>query len=335
MNDFEPSGQTKPKAGFARIALLLCVAWLLAGALFKLYKGSPNDLPESVQEMSPLGLYDTFRWAIALELCIAALAIFWARVGWVFVAMIYAIFLGILGMLVAEGATNCGCFGSSVTLKPWHMMTIDGVLLLLLLISQPWKRFGSGASAGKRLAVLVPIFAIAFWLPWTKHQEIDFGPDPGVVVDGSDDGNQDPASPGPGTAKVDTGKAVFHELKTDTWEGAMWFETDAFLLSHPPDALGNIPVPAHVVVYRKSCEHCQAHIEELALNPIPDKAVVLLRIPEIDDANVPNVIELKPDGAIEVELQPLERGYAIHTPSSFDIDEAFMVQNFVEHKEDE
>ncbi len=328
MNDFDPSGSRRASTGPARLALLLCVAWLLVGALFKLYKGSPNDLPASVVELSPLGLYDTFRWAIALELCIAATAIFWPRVGWVLITALFGVFLAVLGMLIREGAENCGCLGSTVSLKPWQMASIDGALLLFLLLTQPWKRFRSGGA--KRLAILVPIFAVSFWLPWTKHQEIDiekFG-----KVENPD--TQDPATGEQAPKEKIEDKIVFYELKTETWEGSMWFETDVFKFSYPEDALANLPVPAHVVVYRKSCEHCQAHIEQLALDPILDKAVVLLRIPEIEDAKVPNVIELKPEGALEVQLLPLERGYAIHTPSSFDIDEAFMIQNFVEHHDE-
>ncbi|HRV81378.1 MAG TPA: hypothetical protein P5218_08080, partial [Planctomycetota bacterium] len=122
----------------------------------------------------------------------------------------------------------------------------------------------------------------------------------------------------------------FYLFSPKTWEGQMVFDLDLARFTDPAGAIETITPPAHVVLYRKSCDHCKAHLEELALNPPADQSMVLVRIPELDDANVENIIELKPEGALEIELVPLPRGYGITTPLSFDVDEAFLVNSVTE-----
>ncbi|MEZ6019155.1 MAG: hypothetical protein R3F17_03380 [Planctomycetota bacterium] len=297
-------------------AILLAVAWLATGALFKLYKGSLNDLPPVVLERSPFGTYDTFRGAIAVELCIAALALIWPRVGWVLLAAIYAVFLGILGLLIQSGAESCGCLGSSVTLKPWMMATIDGTLLALLLASKPWKNFGKTKAPALRLVALVPIFLLAFWMPWTKFITPKDKP-----VDTTTFGG-DPPPP--------SQDIQFAELQPSTWEGQLIYDLDLFQWAENPGVANELPIPSHVVLYRKSCEHCRDHLAQLANEDDGSRQFVLIRIPEIDDENVPDAIELKPGSALEMQLRPLERGYMVHTPTSFDIDEGMMVSGVTE-----
>ncbi|MGK0482373.1 MAG: hypothetical protein ACJAQ3_002352, partial [Planctomycetota bacterium] len=114
--------------GFALSAGML---WLLVGALYKLFEGSPNDLPKIVTDMSPLGSsWETMRAAIIIELAVVGLVLAKPRLGWVFLVGALGTFLAILYPLVQEGAASCGCFGSSITVKPETMMAIDGGLLV-------------------------------------------------------------------------------------------------------------------------------------------------------------------------------------------------------------
>ncbi|MEM8711887.1 MAG: MauE/DoxX family redox-associated membrane protein, partial [Planctomycetota bacterium] len=148
--------------GFALSAGML---WLLAGALYKLFDGSPNDLPEVVKEMSPLSGWETMRAAIIVELAVVGLVIAKPRLGWLLLCGVFATFLAILFPLVQAGESSCGCFGSNVTIAPEVMMGIDGGLLLLILISRPWrlpKESGLGWSA------YVPLLAAAIAGPWMK-----------------------------------------------------------------------------------------------------------------------------------------------------------------------
>jgi hypothetical protein len=119
----------------------------------------------------------------------------------------------------------------------------------------------------------------------------------------------------------------------EEWEGQMIFDIDLAQFTNPAGSMETLPAPVHVIIYRKTCEHCQEHIAELASNyTIGDTPIALVRIPEIDDDNAPNVIELKPAGHFPIELKKLSRGYGITTPSSFDVDEGFIISNVMEIK---
>ena len=56
-----------------------------------------------------------------------------------------------------------------------------------------------------------------------------------------------------------------------------------------------------------------------------------LRIPEADESR-PDLIELRPDGAIEMELVHLPKGYGITTPMSFEVDDVFMIGSVQNHR---
>ncbi|MFT5197550.1 MAG: hypothetical protein ACI87O_000189 [Planctomycetota bacterium] len=320
MSQFNPAGSSRPSATPARLAIFLCVAWLLVGALFKLLKGAPNDLPPQILALSPLSTYDTFRSAIAVELCIAAVALIWPRLGWMLLTAVYVVFLALLKQLFDQNVKSCGCMGGSITITPLIMMFIDGTLLLLLLASRPWKTLPKTSKPILRAITLAPLFAVAFILPWTLFIEVVIPP---VTVEG----NQQVVDV-PTTDVIDG----FKEFRMEEWEGQMIFDIELAQFANTAGSMETLPAPLHVIIYRKSCDHCAEHIAELATNPLNDTPIALVRIPEIDDDNAPNVIELKPDGHFPIELKKLSRGYGIPTPSSFDVDELFMVTNVMEIK---
>lgn len=314
--------QTKSPAP-ARLALLLAVAWLGFWALMKLYKGSPNDLPPQVTELSPWSVYTTFRGVVAIELAVVALALLWPRLGWFVVSAQYAVFLGILIKLIQAGAETCGCTGSVVSLSPTAMACIDGAILIGLLLSKPWQRLPRTKLLPLRLIVLVPLLGLAVWAPWTKFVPVEL---PIILADPDE----------PAGAQGQTTAAIegdFYFFKPEAWEAQMIFDVDLarFL---PAGKVDEFPDTALVVIYRKTCEHCAEHIAELAQNPPADKPIVLLRVPEVDDATRTDVIELRPLGAIEMELVPLARGYGIPTPMSFEIDN-FMICKIQDHTKDD
>jgi len=316
--------------------------WVLAGALFKLFAGSPNDIPGSVFEYSPLGPVDTFRVAIGIEISIVALALFKPQLGWLPLALMFVIFDLVLWPLVQAGEASCGCFGSSITIPPAVMMAIDTGCLLALLVGRPWS-----ALRLERLNVLplVPLFVLAFAAPWYKFKTTTTAPkprpEPRLVVDEGDDGQPEQVEPAQtGEVPVDDSEPWvwtlpdplpdFHWFEPTEWEGQLLYDIDLYTFLD----VDLIPPDAHVVFYRQTCDHCKEHLEEMALQPVIETMLVLVRIVEVTDSPETNVIHMKPDGAIELELPALERGYGITTPLSIDV-EGMLVTKVTNHRDEE
>lgn len=344
--------------GFALACGLL---WLLAGALYKFFDGSPNDLPQPVVEHSPFGKFDTFRLAIAAEFAVVGLVLTVPRLGWIALGGIFSVFLAVLVPLALGGESSCGCFGSNVTIAPWQMMLIDGSLLGLLLFSAPWrlpKEAGLGAPA------FLPFLIVAIVAPLMKLDPPTLPtlirPD-GITAaapQGEGDGQAtdpaptgaDPDSPTGGTE--DPGPAPdeeealepsdelpeFYELRSADWTGQDFYATD--IAAFADQSMGAVLPNSHVVVYRQTCEVCKAHLEELWEEAQNDpnrwasdggasggQSLVLLRIIENKDTAENNLCELLPEPSQKVTLPALKRGYGITTPIAFDVDENFMVQN--------
>jgi hypothetical protein len=298
--------------GFALACGLL---WLLAGALYKFFDGSPNDLPQPVVEHSPFSMLTTFRLAIAAEFAVVGLVLTVPRLGWIALGGIFSVFLAVLVPLALGSESSCGCFGSNVTIAPWQMMLIDGSLLGLLLFSAPWrlpKEAGLGAPA------FLPFLIVAIVAPMMKVKSETL---PKVEV----------AAPADGLHE-------FYELRSAEWTGQDFYATD--IAAFADQSMGAVLPNSHVVVYRQTCEVCKAHLEELWEEAQNDpnrwasdggasggQSLVLLRIIENNDTAENNLCELLPEPSQKVTLPALKRGYGITTPIAFDVDENFMVQN--------
>ena len=200
--------QQKPT--FAPLTIALGLLWLAAGALFKLFEGSPNDLPGTVKELSPLSDLQTMQAAVMIELAVIGLVIAKPRLGWIFLAGTFATFIAVLYPLVQEGATSCGCFGGNIEIKPEVMMGIDGALLVLMLISMPWRM---PKDSGLGMPAFLPFLAVAVLAPWQKieaESKPTFNPalvgklrnagkeatPAGLVEDNPDGGGGEPAGEG-------------------------------------------------------------------------------------------------------------------------------------------
>ena len=344
--------------GFALACGLL---WLLAGALYKFFDGSPNDLPQPVVEHSPFDKFDTFRLAIAAEFAVVGLVLTVPRLGWIALGGIFSVFLAVLVPLALGGESSCGCFGSNVTIAPWQMMLIDGSLLGLLLFSAPWRL---PKAAGLGAAAFIPFLVVAIAAPLMK---LDPPTLPKVVrpeaitasalqdEDTSDANASSPGATGGTTPAVGAeapevapeGVEVaapsdelpeFYELRSAEWTAQDFYETD--IAAFADQSMGAVLPNSHVVVYRQTCEVCKEHLEELWEEAQNDpsrwasdggaaggQSLVLLRIIENKDTAENNLCELLPEPSQKVTLPALKRGYGITTPIAFDVDENFMVQN--------
>ena len=96
-NDRHPLGRA------AAFVIALTGLWLLAGAVFKLFWGSPNLLPQVVRDV-PLALGTTYRLAIAAELVLAMLALFKPKWGWPLLVGALLLFDVILTLWIVLGA---------------------------------------------------------------------------------------------------------------------------------------------------------------------------------------------------------------------------------------
>jgi len=310
------AAESQPSYPFRpRISLVVAALWVAAGALFKLLAGSPNDMPPSVQEWPLLEPAWTFRLAIGVELCVVILALARPRVGWLALVLLFAFFDFLLYGLVQAGDASCGCFGSSVPIKPWQMMAIDSLLLVAILVTRPWRGFQPRPLKPKALAPYFAGMLVALALPWFLFHEAQ-------VVTRTDE---------------DTGEEItevsgeWHRFEPSEWEGQMIHDTDLATFIADEGGADLIPVPAQVIIYRLSCDHCRLHFELLMQEPIVDRALVLIRVPE--PSNPTDVVTgVIPPAAVELTLRELPRGYGITTPVIFELDEFFVIGQVAEQQ---
>jgi hypothetical protein len=260
--------------------------WILTGALFKLFVGTPNDLPPVVKDFAgTLGISVTllYQLAIAIELSIAVPALLRPKLWWPFVAAQLAVFCAILLPMALRGETSCGCFGSKVTIPPWAMLAIDGTLLAALLAARPWR------SDRPRRKLLVPIGAalVAAWaLPF------------GLVGSGL-------AAPGSADPVAEAGRWL--DWNPQTWAGKSLRESG---LASVID-VELYPQDSTWVIYSPTCEHCAAYLRRVAgeFEQAP-KMYVLVQLPVL--AGAPVEVDLKPPGE-EVAL-PADIEYVLTPP---------------------
>lgn len=293
-------------------AYLVCAvigAWILAGAAFKLFLGSPNDLPPVVKDV-PLAIGLTYRLAIAIELVFACLAFLKPRWAWPLLVAQLLVFDAILFSQLRAGSESCGCFGSKVPITPATMMAIDSVLLVGLLLTRPWRTL---TAKGAPAAVVLIACAALFAMPWLLNREVE--PDlqpvrPSATAAMTPEGGGGDA-PATTPAPPATSKGGWVQLDIESWVGKDLGETPLAnwidVYSLPPDALW--------VVYRMTCDHCAEHLDLLTDQEVGQRDLVLLRLKEKHDTDENRVVHRVPEGdfVFEAEL-PDTVDYVITTP---------------------
>jgi len=277
--------------------------WLAAGALFKLFEGSPNDVPESVRDLSPFGALNTMRVAIGVELAVVGAVIALPRIGWLFLAALYCVFIGALLPLALSGETSCGCFGGNITISPWLMLGIDASLLVAVLATKPWRALPKESGLG--FVALLPILAVAAYAPYKKIQEADLptierrapvafsapvipngtpvspsrgtapeaSPNAASGVAGSPDLTSEVA-PTPDVAETTTPAnpaelvlPEYRELRITDWVGQDVWDTELTYFyeagANAGFAQGAFMPNSHVIVYRQTCHVCKEHLEKV------------------------------------------------------------------------
>jgi len=226
---------------FTPLAVRLAALWLAAGAFFKLFAGTPADLPRSLLDALPREHWGLLlESAVAAELTITFVALLRPRHAWPAVVAVFLLFEVVLVDGLLAGDSSCGCFGASVVFPPWLMMGIDGMLLLAILLSRPWRSRARPIGP----VVLAPVAAVlCIVLPfWYIEDELRW-----------------------------------YELDITSWSDQFVYDTE--LSSVLPD-LEAMPVDGLYVFYRPDCEHCSHHLQEIAMADDGSRPIVLIRIDE-------------------------------------------------------
>ncbi len=272
-------GSVRGKVG-AVLCRIVVPAWVLTGAVFKLLSGTPATLPQLFQStakdlgiaMDPL-LYTLIGlelFAVGVMLCIGRFARLMAGF------MLGSFVLILIGEIINR-AESCGCFGGTIEIKPWQMLTIDGALLLGVIV------LGASRTKAVRQALTKPA-AIAFGLlllgfsvsfagkfllhPPTEQEAIPSGD------------NVDPTiNPNPLPLPANW---YFDDMSTLV--GKPWRELEIFQLMPrwPKDMDSEKRI---VVFYSRSCDHC----EEMFLYDLSDPALGAL-VTAIQMPFSPNVL---------------------------------------------
>lgn len=282
-----------PRRKLATTAIAVAALWILAGALFKLFRGTPKDLPQLVRDL-PLALGLTYKLVISAELAVALVALLRPRWGWPLVVLLLLVFDAVLTQQIAAGEESCGCFGQDFPIPPWGMLVIDTALLAFVVLTRPWSaRLGRGAP----LAVLAVALAVAIGGAWLVDRQL---PD-------------DPAGGGEPTL---TPLGQWVELDLASWVGKDLAETPLArwldVYQYWPDALW--------VLWRQTCEHCAEHLAHLALTETGERSLVLLQLEEEHDTEANRVVHSLPQGDFVLQASlPDTVDYVVTTPAEMEV----------------
>ena len=283
------------KRDLTPLAVRLAVLWIAAGAFFKLFAGTPNDLPQAVRDF-PLGIDLIYKLAIGAELSIFFAALLRPRLVWPAVMALFLVFEGVLSLGLAAGDASCGCFGTNVIISPLLMMIIDGVLILGILATRPWRSRAKGVGS---LWLIPAVVAVSIAAPFLYIGK------PSIGVEGG---------------KLTVRYVV---LDIEKWVGQYIYDTE---LARLLPELDNLPTDGIYAFYRSTCEHCAAHMEELAMNDNGTEPIVLLRIIEKDDNEENWMVRTRPTGPHVTELSLPEGEYYLETPADFRLEGGIVVE---------
>jgi hypothetical protein len=301
----------------APAVIRLVGAWVLVGALAKLFVGTPGDLPPVVLKL----LHDpdlAFRLVISCELAVVAFALITPRLGWPLVCALMLAFLVVLGEMIAAGKTSCGCFGGKIQIRPEVMFGIDLVAFVSLLAVKPWS---VAPATGVRLLLLTPALVLAVAAPWIVIPGQDAGDGNGHVVTGSGPqsrgaGSRPAGSGGSQTPPAGGFRRGYVVLKPTEWVGKPLAETQLAKYIPIEKFEGWDRGGSTLVLYRSSCEHCAKHLERLAKDK-SGTVYVLVLVPEAPGTK--NVIKIKPEVPVEVSL-PEDQDFFVDVPYEIVLD---------------
>jgi hypothetical protein len=279
------------RSRLALACIWLISAWVLTGAVFKLFWGTPALLPGVVRDL-PIELGLTYNLAIGIELAIAGVALSKPRWGWWMQAALLVVFDLVLTTQIAAGETNCGCFGAKLSVDPRVMLAIDTALLAALFLVRPWSCLGGGLPP----VAPVALSALGLALPWIFDRQVDR------------------------TDVVSGGKPIegeWIELAVEDWVGKEIWDTP---LGQPPlDRyldVNQLPLDGLWVFWRANCEHCAEHLARMAEKEHGERLITLVQLEEEHDTLANRVVHSLPDGNfVQNARLPASIAYVLQTPA--------------------
>lgn len=304
---------THSKASWAEFVVRVAGAWLLLGALAKLFVGTPKDLPQLVHDLTPFDIDLTFRLVIGVELAIVCVAFLRPKLAWPILAAVFVFFDFVLASQLKAGAESCGCFGASIKVSPYLMLALDSVLLLAMLATQPWSKI-------RRSGVMLPIVgicsALMFVVPWIVIRDPAPVQHTATAAAGANGANiPNGAATGSATPAAKD-KPRWVTLKPDKWIGKSIFDIPELVDWTESDKL---PTDGKLVLWRQACTHCKEHLAKMASADDGKKPIVLLQIR--DDLKDTPIVELMPSGPHVVSIQfPDDLQFIVQTPWEIDVE---------------
>lgn len=349
---------TAPSPKLARFVVAAASLWILTGALFKLFAGTPNDLPTPVlQFLADLDPGLKLKLAISIELVVVVLGLCAPALGWFWIGGSLAVFVGILLVMLGQGAESCGCFGTAVKFPPEAMLAIDSVLLVSLLALRPWRALrGAKSAPAPWVFALAAVGAAAPWFviddgvpvkprgPATQTTASAPGTNPATTQPSATNGGttasdgsagetaatQGPggSSPGPANGGASQGEVklprfvVLSPLKQE-WVGKHVRDTE--LGTWMP--VDDYPQDGEWVLFRYDCDHCREHFlkldEEFQSAP---KTYVFVEVPS---EGTPVVTQMPPHYEPIAKL-PDGTDWVIQTPWTLELEAGIVKRAYLE-----
>ncbi len=253
------------------LSRVLVPAWVLTGALFKLYETSPRLLPKEtilkVADDLGINLYHLLAvliglefFAVAVMLCIAKLA----RPMAIFMLSLFCLIL--IGEMALGNLKSCGCLGANSP-PPWVMLVVDGGLLFGVIVFNPRPLIPTLSSRRPLIpAAVISLvgFVVSFVIVLPAGKPT---PPPPPI-----------AGPGPGPAPAPALPGFWLLSDATEWVGKPWTEVELFTFMNPkPSGLDS--GKRYVVFYNRTCDHCEDMFRNDLTDPQLAAMVTAIEIP--------------------------------------------------------
>jgi hypothetical protein len=319
------------------ITRIVVPLWVLTGALFKLYERSPSNLPSGIVKAAranDVDLHVLLAVLISLEFLAAAVMIFVPKLSRLAAIFMLSAFCAVLVNEMRIGNfTSCGCLGD-IPLKPWHMLLIDGSLLVAAIIFRPSSsRANQPESTLTRLGPLAAVLAFVagsvasfgLILPERSTPLVAENNDPTRPSTTNIDKPPQPVDPTVNPKPLAVPSSYYIKPSAEVFVGKHWREIDLFQIMPKWPAIADTG-KHYIVFYSRTCEHCEHMFWDqlgIASDPTPmDAPVTTIEIPDSKTLlTAGHAWALPPDIKFEMLALPLGCDWIITPPLALTIED--------------